>query len=49
MTRMERYQMYRQSMEERIINCKNKKVKSILISMKEYVLSFEKEDRQQEE
>ena len=41
MTRTERYDTYRTSMEERISKAKNTEVKSILRSMKDYVLQQE--------
>eukprot|EP00526_Cylindrotheca_closterium_P022614 CAMPEP_0113609946 /NCGR_PEP_ID=MMETSP0017_2-20120614/4760_1 /TAXON_ID=2856 /ORGANISM="Cylindrotheca closterium" /LENGTH=186 /DNA_ID=CAMNT_0000518793 /DNA_START=10 /DNA_END=567 /DNA_ORIENTATION=+ /assembly_acc=CAM_ASM_000147 len=40
MSRVERYDAYRSSMDERIKNSKNGSVRSILQSMKDFVLSF---------
>ena len=41
MTRNERYEAYRASMEERLAKAKNAEVKSILRSMRDYVLNQE--------
>ncbi|CAB9517516.1 expressed unknown protein [Seminavis robusta] len=41
MTREQRYQAYRESMEERVEKARNESVKTVLKAMKDYVLSFE--------
>jgi hypothetical protein len=41
MTRAERYQAYRASMNERIESSRNLKVKAVLQAMRDFVLEFE--------
>jgi len=41
MSRLERYQAYRKSVEERLISSKNEKAKKVLTAMRDYVLTFE--------
>lgn len=43
MSRLERYQAYRQSVEERLKSSNNEKAKAVLTAMKDYVLEFENE------
>lgn len=41
MSRSERYQAYRVSMDERLGRCKNGQVRSVLQSMRDFLMSFE--------
>lgn len=43
MTRSERYQAYRKSVEDRLKGSNNKKAKTVLTAMKDYVLEFEEQ------